>query len=125
MNFGRNSHHFSRKFIQISISKQSVSGTHASSTAWSVIYLFVHKIIFFYLKEDEDPRRMYRLIHFLHALTNNKTVSSTFSEISCWSLIQNLSTFQWHIPSIWCDINEHAKLLLDHPSKGVRERIAE
>jgi hypothetical protein len=44
-------------------------------------------------------------------------------EISRWSLIRNLSHFQWRIPSIWCDINEHAKVLLDHPSKDVRDHI--
>ncbi len=67
---------------------------------------------------------MYRLIHFLRTLTDNKTRSNTFNEISCWTLLENLHYFQWRIPSIWCDINEHAKTLLDHPRKEVRERIA-
>ena len=67
---------------------------------------------------------MYRLIDFLRTLKNNKIGSNTSNEVCRWSLIQNLSEFQWRIPSIWCEINEHAKLLLDHPSKDLRYRIA-
>ncbi len=76
------------------------------------------------LKENEDPRRMYRVIDFIHTLINTKATSNTFNETAHWSLIRNLNGFQWRIPAIWCEINEHAKTLLDHPSPGVRERIA-
>ncbi|CAF4800212.1 unnamed protein product [Rotaria sp. Silwood1] len=74
--------------------------------------------------ENEDPRRMHRLIEFIYLLINNYTTANTFNETARWYLIQNLRCFQWRIPSIWCTINEHAKQLLDHPSKAVRERIA-
>ncbi len=73
---------------------------------------------------NKDPRRMYRLIDFLRTLINTKATSNTFNEIAHWSLIRNLNEFGWRIPSIWCEINEHAKALLDHPYKDVRERIA-
>ncbi|CAF3941557.1 unnamed protein product [Rotaria sp. Silwood1] len=67
---------------------------------------------------------MHRLIEFIYLLINNYTTANTFNETARWYLIQNLRCFQWRIPSIWCTINEHAKQLLDHPSKAVRERIA-
>jgi hypothetical protein len=67
---------------------------------------------------------MHRLIQFFRTLINTTRTSDTFDEICRWSLIRNLRYFQWRIPSIWCDINEHAKLLLDHPAKSVREHIA-
>ena len=51
-------------------------------------------------------------------------MSNTFNETSRWYLIRNLNNFQWRIPSIWCEINKHAKELLDHPSKSIREHIA-
>ena len=90
-----------------------------------VIYSsFLSQNHFCVYKENEDPRRMHRLIHFLCALIYNKTTLNTINEISCWSLIRNLSHFQWRIPSIWCDINEHAKVLLDHPSEDIRKSIA-
>ncbi|CAF2692623.1 unnamed protein product [Rotaria sp. Silwood2] len=49
---------------------------------------------------------------------------NAFNEICRWTLIQNLNEFQWRIPSIWCEINDYAKVLLDHPYKNVREGIA-
>jgi hypothetical protein len=67
---------------------------------------------------------MHRIIDFLRTLLNTKITSNPFNEIAHWSLIRNLSEFQWRIPSIWRDIIEHAKESLDHPSLGVRERIA-
>ncbi len=67
---------------------------------------------------------MYRLINFLHTLINIKATSNTFNEIAHWSLIENLRKFHWRIPSIWHNINEHAKLLFDHPYKDVREQVA-
>ena len=76
------------------------------------------------LQKNEDPRRMHRVIEFLRTLINTKATSNVFNETAHWSLVRNLSQFQWRIPSIWRDIIEHAKLLLDHPSSSVRERIA-
>jgi hypothetical protein len=67
---------------------------------------------------------MHRVIDFLRTLINTKATSNTFSETAHWSLIRNLNQFDWRIPSTWRDIIEHAKLLLDHSSPGVRERIA-
>ncbi|CAF1048161.1 unnamed protein product [Adineta steineri] len=78
---------------------------------------------FKYSMENRDPRRMYRLIDFISKLIDNKIILSTFTEIARWSLIQNLSCFQWRIPSIWSHINQHAKLLIDHSHKGVRQQI--
>ncbi|CAF0841748.1 unnamed protein product [Rotaria sordida] len=74
--------------------------------------------------EHEDPRRMYRLVEFIRTLIDNQSSSNTFNETSRWSLIQTLRMFEWRIPSIWCDIYEHAKDLLDHSFKSVREHIA-
>ncbi|CAF3739250.1 unnamed protein product [Rotaria sp. Silwood1] len=74
--------------------------------------------------ENKDPRRIYRLIHFIRTLINTKTMLNTFNEISRWTLITNLNEFQWRIPSIWCEINDYAKEFLDHPYKNVRESIA-
>ena len=76
------------------------------------------------MKEDEDPRRMYRLIDFIRTLINIKTMPNTFAEISRWFLFRNLYQFEWRIPSIWLEINEHANVLLDHPSSAIRERIS-
>jgi hypothetical protein len=67
---------------------------------------------------------MYRVIDFMRTLINTKTTLNTFAEISRWSLLRNLFEFEWRIPSIWCEINDQAKGLLDHASSGVRERIA-
>ena len=67
---------------------------------------------------------MYRVIDFLRTLISTKPTSNTFNEAAHWSLIQNLNEFDWRIPSIWHDIIEHSKLLLDHSSSDVRERIA-
>jgi len=74
--------------------------------------------------EHEDPRRMYRLIHFLHSLINNPITSNTFNEIARWSLVQNLRMFQWRIPSVWRSIHEQAQGLMNHSFKLVREHIA-
>ena len=60
----------------------------------------------------------------MRTLINTKTMLNTFNEMSRWTLIKNLSEFQWRIPSIWCDINNYAKSLLDHPYKDIRENIA-
>jgi hypothetical protein len=87
------------------------------------VQVFLIKI--FNLQANQDPRRMYRLIEFMRTLTKTNTTSNTFAEISRWYLLRNLCEFEWRIPSIWCEVNEQAKALLDHPSSGVRERIAE
>ncbi|CAF3001054.1 unnamed protein product [Rotaria sp. Silwood2] len=47
---------------------------------------------------------------------------NTLTETSRWYLIQQLSIFQWRIPSIWCSINEHVKKLLNHSFQVVRDR---
>ncbi|CAF4657490.1 unnamed protein product [Rotaria sp. Silwood1] len=74
--------------------------------------------------EDLDPRRMHRLIEFIRTLINNQTTVNTFLETSRWFLVLNLTNFEWRVPTIWCAINEHAKEMLDHPYKAVREHIA-
>ncbi|CAF2652171.1 unnamed protein product [Rotaria sp. Silwood2] len=71
--------------------------------------------------EDLDPRRMYRLIEFIRTLINNQTTENTLLETSRWFLVLKLTNFEWRIPAIWCEINEHAKEMLDHPYKAVRE----
>lgn len=67
---------------------------------------------------------MYRLIDFLRMLTHAETTSNAFNETARWSLLRNLSIFKWRIPSVWCQINEQVKTLLDHSSPRVREHIA-
>jgi hypothetical protein len=67
---------------------------------------------------------MYRVIDFLRTLINNKTTTNAFNEAAHWSLIISLNRFNWRIPSIWREIIEHAKLLLDHSSSDVQARIA-
>lgn len=78
----------------------------------------------FNLQTDEDPRRMYRLIHFLCSLITNPVISSTFNEVARWSLIQVLKECQWRIPSVWSSLHEQAKGIMDHSSKLVRENTA-
>ncbi|CAF3884238.1 unnamed protein product [Rotaria sordida] len=80
-------------------------------------------LCFKYSMENTDPRRMNRPIEFFRTLINNQTIVNTLNETSRWSLISSLRSFQWRIPSIWCSINEQAKVLLDHPSKSVRDYI--
>ena len=67
---------------------------------------------------------MYRPIEYLRSLVNTSSRGNTFLETSYWSLAQKLSNLEWRIPAIWCDINQYAKGLLDHPYKAIRERIA-
>lgn len=67
---------------------------------------------------------MYRLIHFFHTLIDDRTTLSTTNEVSRWTLIHRLNHFNWRIPSIWREINEHARLLVDHVSDDVRYSIA-
>lgn len=67
---------------------------------------------------------MFRVIDFFRTLVHAETTSNPFNETAHWSLIRELENFQWRIPSVWCELIEHAKLHLDHPSVGVRERIA-
>ncbi|CAF1560656.1 unnamed protein product [Rotaria magnacalcarata] len=74
--------------------------------------------------EDLDPRRMHRLIEFIRTLINGETTVNTFLETSRWFLVLKLTNFEWRVPAIWCAINEHAKEMLDHPFKAVREHIA-
>ncbi|CAF3935100.1 unnamed protein product [Rotaria sordida] len=75
--------------------------------------------------ENQDPRRMHRLIDFLCSLIkNNQTIESASNERFRWRLVQELRNFQWRIPLVWCAINNFAKELLDHPFEIVRENIA-
>ncbi|CAF5044832.1 unnamed protein product [Rotaria sp. Silwood1] len=74
--------------------------------------------------ENMDPRRMNRLIEFFRIFINNQTVVNTLHETFRRSLIESLRNFQWRIPSIWCSIHEQAKMLLDHPSKSIRDYVA-
>ncbi len=67
---------------------------------------------------------MYRLIDFLCTLIKNEIMTNTFNETSLWYLVRSLKNFQWRIPSIWMDINEQAKSLLDHSSQSVRDYIS-
>ena len=67
---------------------------------------------------------MHRLIEFIRTLINDHTIVNTFLETSRWFLILKLTNFEWRVPDIWCAINEHAKEMLDHPYKAVREHIA-
>ena len=55
---------------------------------------------------------------------NNQALGNTFLETSQWSLIHRLSNFEWRTPSLWVNISQYAKGLLDHPYKAIRERIA-
>ncbi|CAF4137092.1 unnamed protein product, partial [Rotaria sordida] len=75
--------------------------------------------------ENQDPRRMHRLIDFLCSLIkNNQTIESASNERFRWRLVQELRHFQWRIPLVWCAINNFAKELLDRPFEIVRENIA-
>ncbi|CAF4196637.1 unnamed protein product [Adineta steineri] len=78
----------------------------------------------FYMIINKDPRRMFRVIHFLCTLINAKSTSNTFNESARWCLIQNLDKFHWRIPSVWCEVYKHIAELLDHSSLSVRTRIA-
>ncbi|CAF4174719.1 unnamed protein product [Rotaria sp. Silwood2] len=83
-------------------------------------------LCFKYGMENQDPRRMCRLIDYICSLvTNNHMMETAFNEASRWFLVQELKTFQWRIPSVWCIINNYAKELLDHPFKTVRVYIAD
>lgn len=66
---------------------------------------------------------MVPLIDYLRSMVAPSMVTNPFFEMTAWSLIQKLNAFQWRIPSVWHEINEHAKELLDHPSKPIRERV--
>jgi hypothetical protein len=51
-------------------------------------------------------------------------MTNTFNETSLWYLVQSLTNFQWRIPSLWLDINQQAKELLDHSSQSVRDCVS-
>lgn len=67
---------------------------------------------------------MHRLIEFIRTLIADQATVNTFLETSRWFLVLKLTNFEWRVPAIWCAINEHAKEMLDHPYKAVREHIA-
>ncbi|CAF5225447.1 unnamed protein product, partial [Rotaria magnacalcarata] len=41
--------------------------------------------------EDEDPRRMHRVINYLRSLINTTATGNTFMETSRWYLVQTLT----------------------------------
>ncbi|CAF1592529.1 unnamed protein product, partial [Adineta steineri] len=94
------------------VAAQIVAGMICGSKNWTL------KMI------NKDPRRMFRVIHFLCTLINAKSTSNTFNESARWCLIRNLDEFQWRIPSVWCEVYKHIAELLDHSSLSVRTRIA-
>jgi hypothetical protein len=67
---------------------------------------------------------MYRIVEFMHSLINTPSTTNTLMETSRWHLVEQLSNFEWRIPAVLHTINVHAKNLLEHPYKTVRERIA-
>ena len=67
---------------------------------------------------------MYRLIEFMRSLMNTPSTANTFIETSRWQLIEQLGNFEWRIPEVWHTTHVHAKGLLEHPYKAVRERVA-
>ncbi|CAF3869706.1 unnamed protein product [Rotaria sp. Silwood1] len=73
---------------------------------------------------DVDPRRMYHAVEFMRSLINTPSTANALIETSRWHLIEQLSNFEWRIPAVWHAINVHAKDLLEHPYKAVRECIA-
>ncbi|CAF3619241.1 unnamed protein product [Rotaria socialis] len=79
---------------------------------------------FWLIMADVDPRRMYRVVEFMHSLINTPSTTSTLIETSRWHLVQKLENFEWRIPAVWHAINDHAKDMLAHPYKSVREYIA-
>ncbi|CAF3858415.1 unnamed protein product [Rotaria sp. Silwood1] len=79
---------------------------------------------FWFAVADVDPRRTYRTVEFMHSLINTPSTANTFIETSRWNLVEQLRNFEWRIPAVWHEINAHAKDLLEHPYKAVRERIA-
>ncbi|CAF1939925.1 unnamed protein product [Rotaria magnacalcarata] len=79
---------------------------------------------FWLIMTDVDPRRMYRVVEFMHSLINTSSTTNTFIETSRWHLVQQLVNFEWRIPAVWHTINDHAKDMLAHPYKSVRECIA-
>ncbi|CAF1187532.1 unnamed protein product [Didymodactylos carnosus] len=101
------------------LTAEIVAGMIRGSKYWTLDMLdeLWKKLEPFLMEENIDPRRMYRLIEFIRTLINNETMLNTFNGISRWSLIENLTYFQWRIPSILGQINEHAKVFLDHSSK--------
>ncbi|CAF1278598.1 unnamed protein product [Adineta ricciae] len=72
---------------------------------------------------NQDPRRMCRLIQFLHPLMKTKTPFNTLAETSRWSLLPNSQEFAWRVPSISCEIYERTKRLLDRSPSVVRQLI--
>ncbi|CAF2578163.1 unnamed protein product [Rotaria sp. Silwood2] len=109
------------KIIKYAINKRECYSRTNMSEQVAILYNqfidgnFVKRMI-------RDPRRMYRTIQFLCSLINNQIKVNTLTETSRWYLIQQLSIFQWRIPSIWCSINEHVKKLLNHSFQVVRDR---
>ncbi|CAF5222804.1 unnamed protein product, partial [Rotaria magnacalcarata] len=45
---------------------------------------------FWLIMTDVDPRRMYRVVEFMHSLINTSSTTNTFIETSRWHLVQQL-----------------------------------
>ncbi|CAF0997933.1 unnamed protein product [Rotaria sordida] len=79
---------------------------------------------FWFAVADVDPRRTYHTVEFMRSLINTPSTANTFIETSRWNLVEQLRNFEWRIPAVWHEVNAHAKDLLEHPYKAVRECIA-
>ncbi|CAF1049647.1 unnamed protein product [Rotaria sordida] len=79
---------------------------------------------FWFAVADVDPRRTYHTVEFMRSLINTPSTANTFIETSRWNLVDQLRNFEWRIPGVWHEVNAHAKDLLEHPYKAVRECIA-
>ncbi|CAF3782672.1 unnamed protein product [Rotaria sp. Silwood1] len=73
--------------------------------------------------QNVDPRRIHHLIHYFHQLINDRETGITSTETSRWYLIQCLEGLEWRIPSIWGEINEKGKELLDNSSSSIRKNL--
>ena len=61
--------------------------------------------------------RIYQFIDFLRTFINK-------NDATHWSLLIYINRFGWRIPSMWHDVIESAKTLLDHSSPIVRTLVA-
>ena len=64
------------------------------------------------------------LIEFLPSLLQTITPLDTFVETSRCLLLQNLQELVWRVSSISSQISKQNKLLLDHSSSTVRQRLS-
>lgn len=84
-------------------------------------------IFFFFLKEDQDPRRMFFYINYLKDLIITKLdeeQSSTFQRSSCLYLVKSINQFEWRIPKIWTELYDALIKKMNNPYKVIREKLA-